>query len=72
VIAFHHGAIQFANAFNAFLRVSVITDHVTQTQKMSASTLARISQNCFKRLEISVDIAQNCKTHYQKLKPLKG
>jgi hypothetical protein len=67
VIAFHHGTIQFADAFDAFSRICVVTDHVAQAQEMGASTLARVCQYRFERFEISVDITQNCETHYQKL-----
>jgi hypothetical protein len=67
VIAFYHSAIEFADTFDTFSRICVVTDHVAQAQEMGASTRARISQYRFERFEISVDITQNCETHYQKL-----
>jgi hypothetical protein len=67
VIAFYHGTIQFADAFDAFSWICIITDHVAQAQKTTASTLARVCQYRFERFEISVDITQDSETHYQKL-----
>ena len=64
MIALYHGTIQFADTFNAFCGARVITNNIAQTDKMRASTLARVSQNRFERFEVSVNITQNCKTHY--------
>ena len=63
VIAFHDGTIQFANAFHAFSRIRVVTDHVAQAHKMRAFALARVGQHGFERFEIGVDITENCETH---------
>jgi hypothetical protein len=63
MIAFNDRAIQFPNAFHAFSRIGVIADHITQAYKTRAFARARISQHRLQRLEISVNIAENCKPH---------
>src|SRR5262249_33604758 len=72
VIAFYHGAIQFADKIQAFSRVGVITDHVSQTNKVRPSAVACIRENCFERFKISMDITQNCEAHGRKIKPPKA
>ena len=65
MIAFYHGAIQFADALYAFVRIGVIADHVAQAHKVGASTLPRVRQDCFERFEVRVNITEDCKTHLQ-------
>src|SRR5206468_7734307 len=63
VVAFHNWTIHFEDALDAFMRVGVITDHVAQTNKVRALTLVRVRQHGLERLEIGLDITENCETH---------
>ena len=63
VVAFYGGAIQFANTFQTLIWIRVVPDHVAQTNKMRALALVRIGKDSFERLQVGVDVTENCETH---------
>jgi len=67
VIAFYQRAIQFWDTTQAFSWVGIVTNDVSQTDKLRASAFARIREYRVERFEISMDITQDCQTHDQNL-----
>jgi hypothetical protein len=63
MIAFDGRAFQFLDAPDAFVRVGVVANDVTQANVMRNGMLGRIRRGGFKSLEVSVDIAENGKAH---------
>ena len=63
MIALYAGAIELAHNLNALVRIRVITDEVTQADKMCALLRARILEDSLGRLEIGVEIAEDGKAH---------
>ena len=52
VITLNHWAIEFADKFDAFSRICIVTDHVAQTDKVCASALTRVGHHGFERFEV--------------------
>jgi len=64
VVAFDDGAVHFAHALDALMRVGVVTDHVAQTNKVCALALARVLQHGFERLEVGMNVTEDRETHW--------
>ena len=63
MVAFDDRAIHLAHTLHAFLRVRVVTDYVAETNKLRALSRARISQDCLKRLEVGMNVTEDCESH---------
>jgi hypothetical protein len=72
VIAFYHRAIDLADKLDAFTRICIVTDDVTQTDEVRAFALTRVRHDGFKRLEIGMNVTENCKPHYDPVRPPKS
>jgi hypothetical protein len=64
VVAFHRWTFELANKLDAFTRICVVTDDVTQTDKVRASALTRVRHHGFKRFEIGMNVTENGEPHY--------
>ena len=63
MVAFDDGAVHVADAFDAFVRIGVVTDDVAQTNKVRAVVLMRVLQDGLERLEIGMNVTENRETH---------
>ena len=69
MVAFDDGAVQVTNAFDALVRIGVITDDVAQTNKVLAVMLLRVLQDGVERLEIGMNVTENREAHFLELSP---
>ena len=63
MIALDDGTVDVADAFDALVGVGVVTDDVAQTNKVRAVVLVRVLQHSVKRLEVSMNVTENCVAH---------
>ncbi len=63
MIALDDGAVHVADAFDALVRVGVVTDDVAQANKVRAVVLVRVIQHGIKRLKVGMNITADRETH---------
>jgi len=63
VISLYRGAIEFTHNPDAGVRICVVSDDITEADKMGATMRVRICQHSLKRFKIAVDVAENRKSH---------
>ena len=71
MIALHDRAIHRLHPFDAFVRIGIVTDNIAEADKVGASLLGRVVKDGFERLEIGVNITENCASQHV-VKALKG
>ena len=63
MVSLHDRTVHLLHDLDAFVGVRVVTDDVAQANEVGAFAFARIGEDGFGRLEIRVEIAENCKAH---------
>ena len=72
VVAFHHWTIELADKLDAFTRICVVTDDITQTDEVRASALTRVRHYGIERFEIGMNVTENGEPHWDPVGPLKS
>ena len=72
MVAFDHRAMELTDKLDAFTRICVVTDDVTQTNKVRASALTRVRHHGFKRFEIGMNVTENGEPHFDPVGAPKG
>ena len=65
VITFYDRAIEVAYQCNAFFGICVVTNHIAKADEVCAPASPRVRRYSFERLEIRVDVTENCEPHWQ-------
>lgn len=63
MVPFDDGAVHFADPFDAFVGVGVVTDDVAQANKVRAIVLARVVQDGVERLEVGMNVTEDREAH---------
>ena len=65
MVSFHAGHTHIADEVEALLGIGVVTDHVPQADVMGAFLVPGVLQDHPQRLEIGVDIGDDCVFHFK-------
>ncbi len=64
VIAAHDRTFQGADSLDAFMRIRVVADDITEANEMSALAFFRIGHRRVESLKVGVDVAENREAHF--------